>query len=122
MTDPVFLPSNDTRHSHGAIRHDHPGGNIPHEHNPGDPLYSEPRHPGGYGSAVSAGTGIAVAILGGLGMLAESSNHSACSSALIQSLDPGQCQAVNLIWTGSLLAVIAGAVLTLAAAITGTRH
>jgi hypothetical protein len=105
----------ETRHSHGNEWHDHPGGNIPHgPHTPGDgaPPGIPPQRGGGVIlSAGGLGTGIGVAILGGILMLWQGNNHAACSSGLVQAFAPSQCSNANTIWTLGLLGLIAGIVL-----------
>jgi len=104
----------DTRHSHGTMHHDHDGGELPHNHKLGDPALTGPRSPSPHsGGVVCIPFGIVLAFFGGVAMLWQSNNHSACGSALVQMASPSACQVANLVWTGGILLLVLGAVLIL---------
>lgn len=111
----------DTRHYHGDQWHDHPGGNIPHNpHTPGDGSPPGiPRTPKRSMAVpgVSMGLGIFLAILGGILMLWEGNNHTACQSGLVQVFAQSQCSDADTIWTLGVLALVAGIVLFAVSAI-----
>lgn len=98
----------DTRHSHGTMRHDHPGGNLPHDHGNGGTDRA---------ASVAFGVGTTMVVLGGLGTLAQQSNHTACNSTLVQVSNPQQCQTTSYLWTGAILMLVIGIVLIIVGAI-----
>lgn len=113
--------SPDTGHYHGGILHAHPGGNIPHDHldpndRPGRGLGAD------LGFAAVLGCGIFGVIIGVLGVLLESNNHSACNSGMVQAVSQQQCQTANLVWTGGLIVLVLSIVVLLGAVIVRRRR
>ena len=102
----------ETRHYHGRIQHDHPGGDLPHNHKLGDPAWDvNPlgrERSSGASSAFSFGT--LLLVFGSLGLFVENNNHSACSSVLVQATAQGQCQEANTIWSIGILGLVLGIV------------
>lgn len=114
-------PANSVPHYHGGVLHDHPGGDAPHDHpdpneRPGRGLAAD------LGFAAVLGCGIFGVIIGVLGVLLESNNHSACSSGLVQAVAQAQCQTDNLIWTGGLIVLALSVVVLIGAVIVRWRR
>ena len=107
----------DTRHSHGGVWHDHEGGGVRHDHE-GLPV-SGTRNP--YRGEAMLAIGVAIAVLGGIALLWQSGNHSACGSVLVQGTSQGSCQTDNFIWTAGLIGLIVGVALLIAGAIMRSR-
>jgi hypothetical protein len=105
----------ETRHSHGGVQHDHEGGEIPHGHS--DPPSREPEHRPGNGASAAFGFGTVLAVFGGLGMLWQSNNHSACSSVLVQAVSQSACQQASAVWTLGIISLVLGTVLLIIGAI-----
>ena len=111
----------ETRHSHGTVRHDHEGGEVPHKHWPGDPRLTEQQEKtlrgSGGGASAAFGFGTGLLVIGALALLDAQGNHGACGSALVQMANPQACQQAGMIWTAGMLAVIVGITLIIAGAI-----
>jgi hypothetical protein len=120
---------NDTRHSHGGVGHDHPGGDVSHDHpGPEWPGFSGLPHgvppaPRSSSNPASAAFsfGTILIVLGGLGLLVESNNHSACGSVLVQALSQSQCQQANAVWTLGVVGLVIGVALLIVGAILRSR-
>jgi hypothetical protein len=74
-----------------------------------------------YRGEASIGIGILIAVLGGLGMLLESNDHTVCGSVLVQATAQAHCSTVNLIWTAGLIGLVLGVALIIAGAIMRSR-
>jgi heme/copper-type cytochrome/quinol oxidase subunit 2 len=76
-------------------------------------------HDGGHGASAAFGFGTALIFFGALGMLVESSDHSACSTAWAAGVQ--QCESINEIWTLGIIALVVGVVLIIVGAILRTK-
>jgi hypothetical protein len=103
----------ENRHSHGDLRHSHPGGNVPHDHDV--PV----RNP--YRGEAMLTTGIIAAILGGASLMWQSSDHSACGSMLVRAASPEGCQTADWVWTLGAIGLVLGVALIIAGAIMRSR-
>ena len=103
----------ETRHYHGKILHDHVGGNVPHDHE--NLPRSGTANP--FRGEAMLGIGFLAAILGGIAMLWQSNNHAACNPAWVQALSQNQCPEANAIWTLGILGLVIGALLVITGAI-----
>lgn len=106
----------ETRHYHGSQWHDHENGDVAHDHGP--VLNEPPRSRAGGNSASAAFSwGTVLAVFGGLGMLWQSNNHSACGSVLVQAASQSTCTEANAIWTLGVIGLAVGIVLLIVGAI-----
>jgi hypothetical protein len=119
----------ETRHYHGGVGHDHPGGDVSHEH-PGTPVpgfsglpHGVPPAPSSSNSASTAFTfGTILIVFGGLGVLWQNTNHSACGSVLVQVAAQSQCSEANDVWTLGVLGVVVGVALLIIGAILRSKE
>jgi hypothetical protein len=113
--------SPDTRHYHGGRWHDHEGGSVAHDHGPR--LNDPPRsRSGGNGASAAFCFGTVLAFFGGLALLWQSGNHSACGSVLVQAASQSQCQEDSAIWTLGVIGLAIGIVLLIVGAILRGRE
>lgn len=96
--------------------HDHGQGDIPHDH---EPALAHPQSPF-HGEGLLT-FGIVGVVAGGLLYLWQNSNHSTCSSVLVQAASPSQCQAASNFWTLGVALLVVGAVLAIVGAILRSR-
>ncbi len=107
----------DTRHYHGTILHDHERGHLRHDHEgmpvsgTGSPFRGE----------AGIGLGVLIAVVGGIGMLWKSNDHSACGSVLVQATAQSQCSEANFVWTAGIIGLVLGVAMIIAGAIMQSR-
>jgi len=105
-----------TRHGHGGIWHEHPGGHVRHDH--------EGMAIGGaspYRGEALLGVGVIIAVIGGIVMAWKSSDHSACASVLVRAGASGSCSVADFAWTAGIVGMVIGVGLVIAGAIMRSR-
>ena len=81
-------------HHHGQQAHDHPGGEIPHEHPPWPPPPPS-RRPNDVAAAVATVLGTVVGLIAGVAWLVTSTAANECKSGLVAALDAAECGQVE---------------------------
>lgn len=71
----------------------------------------------GWGPEIAFGISAILLVLGTVGVLLTSSNHSTCSSLLVQAINQNQCRVVSIVWSFGVIMLVAGLVLILAGAV-----
>jgi hypothetical protein len=89
---------------------------VPHNHGPvlNDPPQGRERHTGEGAAFVF---GWVLVVVGGLAVLLENSNHSACSSVFVQAGSQGLCAEDGDIWTLGAIGIVVGVALLIVGAI-----